>query len=630
MKQKLIFRLIVGALAGAAVSASYAGQIQASSVSIAREVIVADDQRITSPVISYRFFGDVDARLQRQVFQVQFILGNGEWATAGAIASDNIKFTDGVTGAAVPRVATGVAPTQGQYEVTALNIAADKKTLYATITVYSDGTGSAAGLIKQPILSVAADALAANNPTIIKLKQVVGTVEECDKSVRNLPVEVKHYVALSQPMVLADDTNASPDEHKRGGSTNGTTLVTFPTNIYVQVEKSTGDARVDVANNSLRFTGSVGPGKTSYISPTVMNLGRFRLVQNANGYDANLLNNYLLAGPAGTPADQGVDGVTTATTGMGLSIAAAGEVEALKAVVKVSASQGFVNQSRVFLDTNHMCGTPITGTTVTINSTNAAGPITLKIPTTGINAAFGNTGVSIPDPYDASATPAPVFGDGARPVYVCYDVTGTSTPIPTSSFNIDGARLVKAPNSATSPIYYNEQDNYCKGPLYVLSGSIKIDVRNYASNAREDGWLSIIRLINNSETRTIDVYGQYIHRDGNYGKWGKLATLAPRAVLQMDPTAVNAVLTNAPAHANNAINATSEVATSGDAPRLRITSENGDTLRVQNYLYNPASQNFIEASGSQGVDYTGTSDRAPVSEGQYTEQDAQAGLNGGN
>ncbi|MGC3962587.1 MAG: hypothetical protein QM803_04465 [Rhodocyclaceae bacterium] len=50
---------------------------------------------------------------------------------------------------------------------------------------------------------------------------------------------------------------------------------------------------------------------------------------------------------------------------------------------------------------------------------------------------------------------------------------------------------------------------------------------------------------------------------------------------------------------------------------------------MQNYLYNPASQNFIEASGSQGVDFTFDDSRSGTID-TTLDQDAQAGLNHGN
>jgi len=604
MKEKLISRLVMGALVGLAATGAYAGQIQSSSVSVAREAIVTDAQAVTSPRISYRFAGDVDARSQDQTFQVQFVLKDGAlWNSAGTQAvtvlpaTPNILVTDGVSGTAV---AQGTAV--GQYTVDALSLSTDKTTLYATITVHK-GAGGAAALIKQPLISISSDsATPGNNPTIKNLRTVVGTVGACDTDTKILPIEFKHFVALSDPAVLASTVNATADEHQRTGSTNSTTLINFPTNIKVAVTKSGGATKIDVgAGNSLVFAGGatgglIAPTFDSWVSTSLTNLGNVRLVQNASGYDSNLANQYLLTG---NPA---LSGLTAATT----SSLQDGNVEVKEAKVTVSASQGFVVGGVLFLSTAANCGSTIGTATKTIGSADTAGPITLTIPNANVNAAFGTAGTA--------------------PVHVCYNVAGVSNPIPGSAFTIDAAVLSKADQVAPT----GEQDNQCNGPLYALSGSVKIDIRNYASNGRTDGWMSVIRLINNSETRTTSVWGQYIHADGKYGKWGQLATLAPRAVLNMTPDQVAAKLTRAPAHATTANNATADVATSGDAPRLRITSNDGNTLRVQNYLYNPASQNFIEASSSQGVDFTGSADRAPQFEGQYQDQDAQKGLNGNN
>lgn len=622
MNEKLISRLVLGALVGLAATGAYAGQIQSSSVSIAREVITADTQAVNTPSVSYRFAGDVDARLQTQTFQVQFTLGNGaEWATAGA---DNaIVVTDGVSG--LPSEISNAANSGNLpvYSIVAKNLSTDKKTLWVTIRVAQASNA----LIRQPIVTIGGQAYitvdnagghpgastpaaAPTKPTVVKLKQVVGTVGECDTAVKTLPVSFKHYVALSNPSDIADDVTATPDEHTRGGATNSTTLITFPTNILIAVNKSIGDNKIDVATSGVSFATS-NPGGTfvatdvngngsAYRSSTLANLGNVRATQNAQGYDSNLADNYLLS-------DAGVTSVAAA--GVATSSTVAGEVEVKQVDVKVSASQGFVEGGSLFLSAVADCSAALASTTVAISSTNAAGPITLTIPTATIANAFDAT--------------------GASPVHVCYQVpSGASAKlIPASSFYVDAATWVKAPAGTVDT---NEQDNFCKGPLYPLSGSIKIDVRNYAAKGRTDGWMSVIRLINNSETRIASVYGQYIHADGKYGKWGKLADLAPRAVLNMTPDQVDAKLTSAPAHATVANNATAAVPATGDAPRLRITTETGDTLRVQNYLYNPASENFIEASSSQGVDFSGSNSRAPASEGQYQDQDAQKGLNGGN
>jgi hypothetical protein len=45
-------------------------------------------------------------------------------------------------------------------------------------------------------------------------------------------------------------------------------------------------------------------------------------------------------------------------------------------------------------------------------------------------------------------------------------------------------------------------------------------------------------------------------------------------------------------------------------------------------MVNPGTGAIAEYSSSQGVDFGGGADRAPVSEGQYISQDARTGLNG--
>jgi hypothetical protein len=90
---------------------------------------------------------------------------------------------------------------------------------------------------------------------------------------------------------------------------------------------------------------------------------------------------------------------------------------------------------------------------------------------------------------------------------------------------------------------------------------------------------------------------------------------APAAATAADNNAANAAF--APAGANSVIS----------APRLRITSNSGRSLRVQNYLFDYRDGKFIEASGSQGVDFEGNLLRAPSNDGQYTEQDANSGIN---
>lgn len=631
MKSAQLSLLALGIAAAFGTNVAYAGQIQSSSVSIAREVITTNTQTIIAPSIAYRFAGDVDARVQAQTFQVQFILGAGSWGSLPGTFANAISVSDGVTAqiqdqsAAAPGAnSCGVGvPCNASYTVSNVGVstvAADgSRTVWATITVNQGATA----LIKQPLISMNVTAntvagvvgvnVAASRAPVTGLFDVVGnlvtdfnaTPSLCE-AVKTMPVSFKHYTALSAPASQATDTTATADEHTRGGATNTATLITFPTNILPVVTTSTGNAKVNVAAANLAFTGSAtaGAAPDSWVSTTIANLGMIALKQNSTGYDSNLVNQYLLAG--------GGAGILAAAT----AVNNIGRVEGASFDATVTATNGFVSGGTLWLDTGANCATSTVsgaGVKTAITALNAAGPITLTIGTAQLNAAFGATGLG--------------------PVYTCYGVAGVTSPIPLSKFNVTAATLVKSAAGAG----LNEQNNSCSGTHYSLGGGVKIDVRNYANSKDPSGWMSVIRLVNNNESRSIDVWGQLIHADGTYGPYGLLTKgqnagaanadkLAPRAVLNLTSAQVDALLTSAPAHATANGSATPKADVTG--ARLRVTSESGSSLRVQNYLYNPASQNFIEASSSQGVDFEGTTDRAPLNEGQYTEQDAQAGLNG--
>lgn len=611
MKQKLLTRLILGAFAGAAaVGAVQAGQITASSTNVAREVITTNLQLINSPSISYRFAGDINATVQAQEFQVQFILQNGaQWGTLPSADAFSITPTAG-TDAGVE----GVGGTHFTVVSSAIDVG-NPAILWATFRVPVAPVGPwTDSLLDQPIITL--NRAGAGTPAAINnLYTVVGDIVNdyntsgiCVAN-RSLSVEFRHFKLLANPAAIADGTtNGTADEHTRSGSTNTAGIINFPTNIRVAIAASTLGAKVNVAGANLNFSSTGTPG-TSWVNANIANLGTVTLVQNATGYDSALVNNYLLTG---APAASGLtnDDATASLNN--------GNVEVEKVDVVVSATNGFVSGGTLWLDRGVNCATAVVsgGTVPTpITALNAAGPITLTIATAQVNAAFGTTGTG--------------------PVHVCYGVAGVVNPIPLSAFSAVGT--VDKQNAGVNA----EQNNICNGNLYSLGGGVKIDVRNYANSAQtaNTGWMSVIRLINNSETRHIDVYGQIIHADGTYGPWGLLTIneqagtgnagrLAPRAVLNLTSAQVDALLTSAPATivGTNGPNAPQDQARGGS--RLRITSNAGSTLRVQNYLYNPNSQNFIEASSTQAVDYEGNTDRAPVNEGQYQSQDAFLGING--
>lgn len=575
MKQKQLSILAASLIAAFAVNVANAGNVASSNPQIAREVITSDLQNVLAPEASYAFQGDLNTASQIQTMQVQLILtGGGKWNSTATVAGSIQLFeADGVT-PIVPVAA--VTP----------SVSADGSTLFATLTYAADAT-----VHKTPIVSFNR---VGTQSALKSLYSVVGQVVECDKSSTQLPFKVKHFTGVapgSTTLAVNAINGAFEDESARAASNNNNVLMSFPTNIGVVVTSSVGPAKVDPAGANILFTtGTLPATNATLISTTLLNLGNIALKQQANGYDSGLANPYILADAVTAPA--GVKGVTAA-----VGVAGAVEVESFD--VTVSAPKGFVAGGNLYLSSSATCVGAIDAVTPVAFNT-ALTTATLTLDSTEINGAFGATGLN--------------------KVYVCYDVSAATAAIPTSTFATT-AVLNKAPAALPLP----EQDNSCSGPLFPLSGGVKIDVRNYATLATS-GWTSVLRLINPSEVNTAVVYAQLIHADGKYGNWGQIETLAPRAVSNMDSATINALLVNVPLTVTPGAAGPVANAQAGAGDRLRISAEGVGALRVQNYLYNPSTKNFIEASSTQGVDFDGTTDRAPANEGQYQDQDAQTGL----
>jgi hypothetical protein len=367
----------------------------------------------------------------------------------------------------------------------------------------------------------------------------------------------------------------------------------------VTITKSSGDTKLDGSGTGFANGPGAAPTAPAFDSwtgsATVINLGSLNLTQEGRGYDSDLTNQYLLsrmAAASGTPA---IDG----------------KVEVDHVELDVSATEGFVVGGALFLNANANCttGTPIVS--VPITTTNAGGPVKLTL--TGAQAV-------------ASFLPMVTGTNDSQSVYICYRRPATSgAVIPSSAFSAVG-RVYKA--KATTAPWGGEQDNICDGGLYALSGGIKIDVRNYA-NSRVDGWYSVIRIINTSEKGTARVRGQIIEPSGKFGPSGVLVEeLGPRAVINLSAQEIDGKLTDRPdaGTANNG-SATPQPYDGSGAPRLRITAEGVDTLRVQNYMVQPGTGAVFEFSSAQGVDFSTDTSRAG-GEGQYISQDARTGING--
>jgi hypothetical protein len=210
--------------------------------------------------------------------------------------------------------------------------------------------------------------------------------------------------------------------------------------------------------------------------------------------------------------------------------------------------------------------------------------------------------------------------------YVCYTVPGNQA-IPLSTFTAT-ATLLKEAGSL-------EQNNIsCPGPFAGLGGGIKIDVRNfypYDPANPNDVWVGVIRVINNSETTTADLTGQYIRADdGKYGRWGSMGSLPPRAaryftnreifnMLNQNSTTAGAAITDN--SGSGGIVPANGSAIAGNT-RVRISSGAASTLRVQSYIYNGTTQALVEVSASQGADFVNI-ESAPR---DHIDQDAQTGI----
>lgn len=281
------------------------------------------------------------------------------------------------------------------------------------------------------------------------------------------------------------------------------------------------------------------------ISTTRINIGSINLSDRGSFFDTNGADFYSLGNGFGAAAGQ--------VNVSNLTLTIAGQLNAAGALG---------------LFTDAACATAVAvGPTVTYN---AARDLTTIVyaPT---YADWGFAGATTPD---------------AGRIYACYTVNGTQI-IPTTQFSLTGTALNKTVGS-------NEiADPVCPSTLYNLrANGVQVDVRNWVhpAQAAASGWTSVVRVINPSDTQSITVQGQTIAADGTLGATGTIATLAPREARYFTSAQLGALLTTG-----------TLPAASGDNARLRLTA-NGPSLRVQNYVFNPANGNFIEASSAQGDD----------------------------
>lgn len=640
MKLTKVAFAIASVLAVAAGSAN-AGQIDSSSTTLAREVIYADNQVVRAPSKSYSFVGVIDARTNEQRLQLQWTLSGGlKWSRAGDLA-----FTG--TGAAtdtVPVAVTGgatVLKLNGKNLANAdigFNGAVVGALTGATVDAFlADGDttlvfnitipAAATNYIKDAVFQINANDIAAggfvSNVGITNAFTVAGATT-CSADQRSADISFKHFTNHNGNNQVITG-NSSDSEHLRNGSNNSGRYVNFTENVIFTFASAT-QSQTDAATLRTTFLRSTPAPADLTAAATALGsvparvhrIGTIDLKKIAAGLDLNYTNQY------GSGAD--ANPFDTLDFNTGATLDNKGIIDAKRILITVKApagASGVAAGSTVGLVASN--GAKINGT---VTAFDANGIATIELGTDALMAAL-----AADVPANPTATP-PVVGKAGADLY--YLVPGDKEIPQNATF------AVTALLDKTDAGDLREQDTTCKADLAGIGGGIKIDVRNYATAAtyKGTGTSTAVRIINNSESQSADVYAQLIYADGTYGPWGQLPTLAPRAVSMLSNEQIEALLINAPSTANPFGDGTVYTSTAGTAvtgnkkagvsDRLRIVSNTGTTLRVQSYMI--VGNTVIDTSNAQGVDFENTGSRVPATavDAQPVSQDAINGLSRNN
>ena len=561
MKQKLLSALLMSAFAGVATTAS-AGVIQASYKNFAAEVFGADIA-MTAPVIGYSLALPLTGTAGNpNSFTITYTLTSGEWdaankPTATLVSVNNVDF---------------VAAAAGVIDTT------DKRKISFAFTLNNGVTFPTGSTI---VLGTNAANVASTDGKILKVYQTLQTpalaANYCTPSTAEIGVSVK----LTNNAGAEFDSNFTNAPLKNdtpilqsGVATK--TVVTSGASIAAGVGNYES-SKVDVLVGSLskffttkeEFLGGVATADVTDAQLTanagannrVLNLGSIEFADRAALYDIDGAKIYSVAG-ANWGTDANADGNV--------------------------AEDGF---------TVKLTGAFAAGATVSLNSAaNCAAGTDLLTSTAGdFNAARTELNLTISKA---------LLGTN-RKVYACYTVDGTKV-IPTAQFAVASGTLKRGTVSQelATPI--------CPGNLYnLVANGVRVDVRNYIPaivEAPSGGWKNVVRVINTDEVQTVDVYGTALLRDGTIGATAVIApAMKPREVRYLSSLDIDAKL-------NAAATASAPSFGADDIPqnaRLRITAASS-SIRVQNYHFNPATGNYLEASaaqGDEGPDYPKARDR---------------------
>lgn len=550
MKQKLLSALLMTAFAGVATTAS-AGVIQASYKNYAAEVFGTNTVTLTAPTISYALALPLSGLPGNpNQFNIAWTLTDGKWAAAPAVGNIQLIRPDNT----------------GALNASTVSLSADGKTLTASFTVTDNYTvGSqiilgSGGPVTVTEVGTKLGAPAANSCVIseasvdvtVKLTNAAGNEFESNFNLAPL----KNTDSIARSAVALSLTALSSSAYSR--TTAGA--------VDTDIEQS----RVNVLTPSLGRNFTNAPVDITG-STTVANLGQLVIGDRAPLFDLSGAAPYSVSN-----ANWGVVGPS-----------GDGRVEHNGVTFKVT-------------------GRFATGATITLNqSTTVLGATTIGavVPSSvTFNAARTEATVTV-----AAADLTAVALDGAvRRLNVIYTVNGTAV-VPVAQFAISEGSLAKA---ATT----NELPNaVCPGNIYNLrANGVQVDVRNYIPaivEAPSGGWKNVVRIINTDESQpSVDVIGTALLADGTLGATGIIAAgMKPREVRYLSGAQIDTVL-------NAAATALAPTFGANDIPanaRLRITAPSA-SIRVQNYHFNPATGNYLEASaaqGDEGPDYTTATSR---------------------
>lgn len=428
----------------------------------------------------------------------------------------------------------------------------------------------------------------------------------CGNEDTSITVTARNYIG-SGDGVIGESTAA-------GVLNNG--YVLFAQALNIQVGKGVAVNRSTNPNlsNNVLTTDAAGFGTT-----TVMPLGFVKFSNKAglDAWDTSIAGKYYkFRDSAATANDGEIPAAAALNTDGDIDIPDTGT--ALQ--VKIPSTVGFSTGTVFSITNNPYCTIGASGVAGTSSGANGAvtysadGLVaTVTFTAANLSAAANSVVTTLLGSTGATGA-APGYTATTDRYYVCMTVPGNAL-IPNSAFNGVTATLLKQTTS-------DEQANVsCPGDFASLGGGIKIDVRNYLPyNGATTEWTSFVRIINNSETTTADLTGQYIRADGKYGLWGSLGSLPARGAKYFSAKEIADALVNASSEAG--ADNTGPGGINGNNTRLRISSAAASTLRVQNYFYNNRTGQLLEASSAQGADFV----NIEASSRDHIDQDAQTGI----